>query len=245
MSDISPLSLLKTSDTQEPSQTSFRLDLAKIRRSRMARNVRNTARLLQEDCAADKKTRYRSWFITTTYRNDVDWQPRHMTQAIKCFRSWCNRRGVKCRYLWICEVQNRRKMRDGSHGVHYHLLIYLPLNIEPPRFDTAGWWSHGRAQTALARSPVAYMSKMAYNDDTSEFPRGCRLTGSGGLSVGSRLVRAWWLLPKYVRERFGAEDKPKRASGGGWVALASGEWIPPIFRVVSFNPLVISRLSPC
>ena len=67
----------------------------------------------------------------------------------------------------------------------------------------------------------------------------------GGLSEGQRLLRSFWNVPQYVREFF--DDNPLmrvvRAAGGGWVSNVTGQWLPPRYFIVSYNPLVIAPIS--
>lgn len=189
------------------------------------------------------KLRYRAWFVTLTYRPGVEWQPKHITQTLKCLRAWCDRQNVACRYVWVAEVQERRQAREGGHCLHYHVLIFLPRHLTLPKFDKRGWWSHGLTQTVHARKPVSYMAKYASKGcGNVKLPRGARLHGCGGLSLCSRLERAWWMCPAYVRDMWSDSAlKPQRAPGGGWVAKATGEWMPALYTIISYTPLIVQR----
>jgi hypothetical protein len=82
---------------------------------------------------------------------------------------------------------------------------------------------------AWARKPVGYLCKYATKgDDVQKFPRGLRLHGRGGLEPTQRRYVSWWLLPRYVRaiaQEVGTVVR--RAVGGGWTVIETGEWIPP------------------
>lgn len=39
-----------------------------------------------------------------------------------------------------------------------------------------------------------------------------------------RVYRSWWMLPKYQRERCEPADRVRRARGGGWRSVVTGEW---------------------
>ena len=231
------LVLSTTSDTQP---SSFTLDPRKIRLSRLSRSVMTSARLMVEDLE-EEKIRYRSWFITLTYAPGKPWEPLHITNAIKCARQWCERQNIKFRYVWVSEIQTKRQANQGGHCVHYHLLVFLPIHLQLPKFDKRGWWPHGLTQTVHARKPVGYMAKYASKGgDAGYFPKGCRLSGFGGLQLKSRYIRSWWMCPAYVREWWPESvDRPSRASGGGWISKLSGDWRASLYKIKSFNPLVI------
>lgn len=226
------------------SDTRLKLDSHQIRCKRLYRAVKTSARLHEEEMQADK-TRFRSWFITLTYRPGVAWEPLHITKAIKSVRAWCDRLGVRFRYVWVAEVQERRQAREGGHCLHYHLLVFLPVHLQLPKFDKRGWWPHVLTQTVKANKPVAYMAKYASKGSQAGFfPKGARLHGCGGLFLDARLQRSWWLCPAYIRDYWpDYACKPQRAQGGGWIAKAIGEWIPSAYRIVSYNPLVVVKRS--
>lgn len=226
--------------TSDSHPSSYTLDPRKIRLSRLKRSVLTSARLIVEDLESEK-IRFRSWFITLTYAPGVFWNPLHITNAIKNARDWCSRQGVKFRYVWVAEVQTKRQAREGGHCVHYHLLVFLPAGLQLPKFDKRGWWPHGMTQTVHAKKPVGYMAKYASKGgDAGYFPKGCRLTGTGGLKLTSRYQKAWWLCPAYVREWWPSfTDRPARAKGGGWISKLTGDWRASRYKIKSFNPLII------
>ncbi len=171
------------------------------------------------DERADDGRRLSRAFVTFTYRPGVEWQPRHLTECLKRMRHWVARRGVQFRYLWVAE-------QHKSGRVHYHAIIWLPRGITMPKPDKQGWWPHGFTNVQWARKGIGYLVKYATKTATSAvpFPRGCRLHGHGGLNRERRTYRAWWMLPKYQRERCEPEDRVRRARGGGWRSAVTGEW---------------------
>ena len=228
-----------------PSLTSDTLVLnpKEIRHKRLYRAVKTSARLHEQDMQGGG-FRFRSWFVTLTYAGGVAWKPRHISDTLNCVRSWCARLGVTFRYVWVSEVQEKRQHREGGHCVHYHLLIFLPVALQLPKFDKRGWWPHGMTETVRAIKPVSYMAKYASKGGTASLPKGARMHGTGGLSKTSKLERAWWLCPAYIREHW--QDyalKPQRAKGGGWIAKTSGEWLPSLYKIISYNPLVVIRVD--
>ena len=72
---------------------------------------------------------------------------------------------------------------------------------------------------------MKYASK---GTDVDKLPRGARICGGGGLGAHGRQVVRWWLLPRYQRTRCTIADNVHRCTGGGWVALATGEYWPAI-----------------
>jgi hypothetical protein len=188
------------------------------RLSRMRRGVVAAADLLQREGIDG----HRVWaaFITLTYRPGARWSPRHVSQFSDCARKWLARRGVAFRRVWVMELT-----RAGVP--HYHVMVWLPHGVKLPRPDDAGWWPHGMTRIERARNPVGYLVKYASKGSQGDaFPRGARIHGCGGLSAGSRIERAWRMLPAYVRARFAPGDRARRCPGGGWVSQATGEWMP-------------------
>lgn len=227
------------------SDTRFLLDPKKSRLNRMKRGVMTAARLHQEE-VEQGGFRVSAWFVSLTYREGVDWGPRHVSDCLKRVRHWCEHRGIRFRYVWVSEIQEGRRARYGGHCLHYHLMIFLSKRLSLPKFDKQGWWKYGMTQTVRVKARgVAYITKYASKGSSkAEFPKRARIHGCGGLQLAGRDERAWWLSPSYVREQFPEPElKPRRASGGGWMSKLTGEWIPGLFRIVSVRPLVIERLQ--
>lgn len=179
--------------------------------------------------------------ITLTYADDIAWNPNHITKTLNCMRQWCARRSVKFRYVWVAEIQEKRRERLGGHCVHYHIVVWLPRYLTPPKFDKRGWWIHGMTQGIKARSAVGYLAKYASKGGKStDFPKHCRINGTGGLTQKSRWNKTWWMLPKYVRDWCPDYlDRPVRAKGGGFLSRATGELLESIYEVLTISPLLI------
>ena len=123
-------------------------------------------------------------------------------------------------YVWVAELT-----RAGR--VHYHLVVWLPASKLLPMPDRAGWWKHGSTRTEAARNGPGYLAKYVTKGEGDQaFPKGLRLHGRGGLTDEMRQVVRWWLLPRYVREHFPSPSDVRRARGGGWLELQTGEWFP-------------------
>lgn len=172
------------------------------------------------------------WFVTLTYVAVPDWRPDHIAQALRLFRSWCESRGVPCRYTWVAELQTRG-------AVHYHMLAWLPVGVSMPFWDrpTAkrnglrpAFWPHGMSNTQPALSGVGYLMKyLSKLGELTKFPKGLRLYGIGGLDTSARAVRAWFNLPQWCKPLFGVGELVRK--GSALVVRASGEVLEAAFGV--------------
>lgn len=216
-----------------------------MRVKRLRRTVRNAANSHTEELQTTK-SRYTAHFITLTY-GDVDWSPSHITAYIKAARAYFERKKIKFRYTWVAEIQEKRAARTGAHGVHYHIVLWLPKGVSVPKADKRGWWKHGMSNTKKARNPTAYLMKYVSKGTRFPFPKGLRTHGTGGLTKDSRLKVAWWNIPKYVRDQLG-DYTARIARGvrgvGGWLSRLTGEWMPSQYKIIQVSPLIIRRL-PC
>jgi hypothetical protein len=122
-----------------------------IRLKRMRRGVFSTVRILEETFKRDRY-KHRKAFITLTYREGVEWSPRHITNTLKCYASWARRKGFKLTNVWVAELQQRG-------AVHYHIVLWLPRGLTPPMPDKQGWWKHGSSNAKWVRSPIGYLTK--------------------------------------------------------------------------------------
>lgn len=159
--------------------------------------------------------------LTLTYRPDIHWSPRHVSQLVQRIRQWLERRRHKCRYEGVAELTK-------AGAVHYHLIVWVPHGLSLPKPDKRGWWPHGLTRIETARRPVGYLAKyMSKSNDVHRFPKGLRLHFRGGLDDLGRRVVTWWLLPRYVREFAEVTyERIRRAPGGGWFSRDTGQWWP-------------------
>lgn len=208
----------------ETSDTRIQVFRHEGRLKRMKRSVLTTARLLQEDMQQGG-FRGRIAMLTLTYRPEVEWEQGQLTSCIKAVRQYLARRGETMRYVSVMELHKSGKP-------HYHLLIWLPRGVTLPKPDKRGWWRYGMTKIEWARNALGYVAKYASKGADGRFPKGARLTTSGGLSRRARFERAWWLAPGWVRDAFSVEDRPVRAPGGGWVSRITGDWLPSPWRLV-------------
>jgi hypothetical protein len=208
---------LATSGTQAAGQGEAELvavDPLLRRMRRMARVVKTAARLI-----ADCNPHYRAAMVTCTYRDDLAWSPRHITQCIQACRKYTDRRGYRLRYVWVLEKTKRGRP-------HYHLLVWLPRREKLPMFDRRGWLPHGLTQVAWARRAVGYIAKYASKAQDAFGVKGARLYGVGGLNgAPDRDCLSWWRLSRWLRDRIPENTRADRVSFVGWVSRVSGEII--------------------
>jgi hypothetical protein len=217
------------SDGGSGAKPRVRIDLKLRRLKNLKHTVRTTARLICETITGQD---YRCIFLTLTYRDDVEWSPRHISRWAKSVREWLHRRDSPALYIWVAELTKKGK-------VHYHAVLWIPKHLYLPRSDTCGWWPHGMTKTETARRPVGYLMKyVSKGTEEMRFKKGLRLVGTGGLSALNRLERAWWKLPRWLREETTPKDRVIKAKGGGWVSRLTGRIWPGVWRFLGVGPPV-------
>lgn len=213
----------------------------------MKRNVIATANMVNAQVTRIKAYRTRAMFLTFTYRSTVQPQPSHMSDVWTNYRNWCARRDVECRYVWVAELHKSGK-------VHYHAIIWVPLNLRLPYFDKwsvigkppyhgigprrmTAWWPHGFTNMKQARSPVGYLAKYASKavhragEDDHTYPAGLKIYGVGGLDKDQRQIRRYINLPAWLAERVGPHEPVKRIQGGGWIEKLSHVFWPSPWKL--------------
>jgi hypothetical protein len=197
--------------------------------------VTESGRLIQEQCAASG-FRFKPAMLTLTYREDVDYSPRQVSQLVSHIRKWLKRHGAPAvAYVWVMELTQRGRP-------HYHLLVWLPKGLTLPKPDKQGWWPWGHTRIEWARSALGYLVKYASKTEQHgqevdyAIPEGARLYGNGGLDQWRRRLRRWRLLPQWVREAFDFEDDPRRAEGGGFVSRRTGEIRGSPYQLLAHAP---------
>lgn len=162
--------------------------------------------------------------VTLTYRPGVAWESGHMASAMLAARDWCRSLDLPFRYVWIAEIQDGKRRADGvgRDVIHYHMVMWLPVGVRCPHFDTRGWWPHGLTQSTppqKVKDPVAYLLHYLKKDkDLRAMPKGARAYGIGGLDLVARRARRWLGLPAFVRGNSDIWDNWRRAVGGGWLS---------------------------
>lgn len=148
--------------------------------------------------------------VTLTYARIDDWSPNHIRDAITRVRNWLGRRGVRLRYVWTAELQQRG-------AVHYHIVCWLPTGKDKlPFWDQQGWWPHGDSNSKWAENPIGYIVKYVTKGCAGQrLPCGARMHGSGGFSVEERKSMSYHAKPHWVRQLSYIGQKITRAKGGG------------------------------
>lgn len=220
-----------------PFSTSFQgqgvieIDRLECRLSRMRSGVFTAARLISKQLEGKG---YQPWMLTLTYRPGDEWKPHHISDCVKSLRGWAKDYLFKLRYIWVAEIQEGRWQKGESllgECVHYHLLVWIPSYLEPPKLDQAGFWPWGMTQRIRVKAPLRYITKYTSKGSDIGFPKGLRISGVGGLTAADRNHRTWWLMPRWVRTIWNEQEKPRRASGGGIISRLTGEWLPSIWKV--------------
>lgn len=172
--------------------------------------------------------RWRAAMLTLTYRPDVEWDGRHVSECLRNIRQWLRRRSIACRYVWVLETTKAGKP-------HYHVVIWLPLGVKLPKLDVVGWWSHGMTRMEWARCAVGYVSKyVSKGQEDAKLPAGARMYGVGGLTGEALLEARWWSRPGWLREITTKDDKLRRRVGGGWLHRETGEvFVSPYLVIFS------------
>lgn len=221
----------------------FIVDTKAARLKGMQKAVRTAARLIQEGTAQSGR-RFRAALLTLTYGNGDDWQPKHVTACINRIREYLRRKGHELYGVWVAELQQRG-------AIHYHLVLWLPKGLSLPKPDKRGWWVHGCTKIEWARKPIGYLTGYTTqdkNEGNGNFPKGARIHGALGLTKLQKMERRWWRFPQYIRDRFPEwRDDIVRAEGGGFLARATGEWMPGQFVFMGFckqGPILCRVLPP-
>lgn len=171
--------------------------------------------------------------VTATYRDGVEWEANHMSALMDHIRKWCKRAGIDCRYVWVGEVQTKRRQSEGGHCLHYHVALWIPFGHMLPKADAQGWWPHGSTRTELARSAVAYLMKyFSKGSGEMALPAKARMHGAGGLEFVARRAKRWLAMPSFVRARADIFDDWRAARGGGW-SDPDGVIVPSEFQRVN------------
>ena len=184
--------------------------------------------------------------LTLTYENNGDgatdcvgWEPNHIREFMLSIRKLL---GDKLwAYAWICEMQDR--------GVpHYHVMLYVAPGTDIPMPDEAGLWKHGLTRRETAKKGPWYLMKYAGKEYQKEgLPHGARMfavwIGKDHATpdelFGFRLSSAPpWLqvILEETRNIAGPGIRWRRAPGGGWLIVDTGEIVVGEWYIVSCEP---------
>jgi hypothetical protein len=216
--------LVSSYKTSDPQTAPTRVYRGENRLRRLKKALPEAAHHLTAECEMGG-FRARVAFVTLTYRPEVQYSPRHVSQLQKCYRRWLEHRGHVYRGLWVMETTKKGKP-------HYHLVMWLPRGLTPPKPDKQGWWPHGMTQVAWSTNPIGYCVKYASKGNTGPIPLHARLYGICGLRRMRQSFRHR-MRPYWLRELVDQADRIIRAPGGGWVNPDTGE--------LHRSPYVITR----
>lgn len=216
---------------KRPLRERFKIDRDASRCKRMRLSVSNAARLLHRQAHVERSAqRWNLKFLTLTYRVADGWRPGHLEAFRANLRVWCARNRVRCRVVWVAELQAQRG------AVHYHMVVWLPKGKFLPAPDKGqrhAWWPHGSTNIQTAQNPIGYLMKYASKAtaaSAADYPRGCRMFGVGGLDKSGREEVRYWRAPVWVRDAMpGTADIRKTV--GGYVDAHTGEFLRSPWRV--------------
>lgn len=201
----------KTSDPHLASRIEITDSPLVTRLKKMKRTVVTTSRVIQEALTTNRQ-KFKVAMVTLTYRDDVEWDSRHISSYLHCVRQWAKRRGHQVRYVWVMELTKRGRP-------HYHVVFWLPKGVSMPMADKQGWWKNGLTNSLWVRKPVGYIAKYASkglsytSPDSPQLPKGARICGYGGLDAPMMDSKCWILCPTWLKELLENEQFSVRKRG--------------------------------
>jgi DNA-binding transcriptional MocR family regulator len=164
-----------------------------------------------------------AWMLTLTYAQADAYQPRHLSDCLKRLRRWAAARSARLIGYWVAEMQDKRFRLRGERAIHYHVIVWLPDGLTPPRLDAEGIWPHGMTRRdRVVKSADGYLMKYASKGSESPLPKGARIFGSFGLGT-FRHQYTHARRPAWLREITAVGERLHRLTGGGWLSEDSGE----------------------
>jgi hypothetical protein len=180
----------------------------------MRRGVVTAAYTIQGDLQ-DGGFRYRTAFVTVTYRPDEQWDAGDVRKLVKHYRQWGLRRGHRLPIVWVAEVHGGDGPNRGR--IHYHLVIFVPRGLTPPMPDKQGWWPKGMSNCKWAYRPVGYLCKYASKGSWNlPLPSGAHLWGVSGLTVDQRARVGLALAPIWLQGFCLPDETVKKLPNGWW-----------------------------
>ena len=163
----------------------------------------------------------RKVLVTLTYAGDNrNWQGDHISKYIDAVSKWHKRlTNKKLKYVWVAELQERGV-------IHYHCVFWLDKGVTMPKADKRGWWPHGMTKTEKANKPIGYLMSYVSKIETknvSQFPKGARIYGIGGLDKSGADAKRWVLWPSYLQGNAESGEPYRPAKGGGFTNVETGE----------------------
>jgi len=228
--EASPAGLVPLQQVRRGIGDPLNVDAREARLKRMKRSTLTSARLMQEQIQTGGY-RWKPAMLTPTYRDDVEWAPRHLSACLEAIQAYARRNfGQPLPYLWVGELTKRGRL-------HYHVIFWLPRGRTLPKPDKRGWWPHGSTRIEWVKSAIGYIAKYASKGESDgAFPKGARICGTGGLRGELRQVKSWWMLPSWLRAICTHDERFARAPGGGWMSRETGAWIASPYMLIGLSP---------
>ena len=104
LSSTSDTAKTEISEKRKIFPNAIALDAGQIRVKRLRRSVLNATNGIEAQLP--KNLRYKKAMLTLTYADNVEWNPKHITDTIKCIRSIC---GVKGMIFIMCGCWKTQK----------------------------------------------------------------------------------------------------------------------------------------
>lgn len=169
--------------------------------------------------------------ITLPYADNAKWEPGHISALLDKVRSFMKQAGHPLPYIWTLESAGR---------LHYHLLLWLPRGVKLDPVHLEKWWPWGNTWTKSCRNPSAWHGYITKFNSLTKLPKGVHSYGKGGLDDAGKKAVLLASLPRWLVRILPAGHLARRAPGGGWVDLETGEiylsphfWTPWGFKHVS------------
>lgn len=248
------------------------VDRTLTRLKKMRHGVLTAARLQGEQFVRQGR-RYKPAMATLTYDSHGQrgvaggafWRPRHLSEYLDRSRKFAKKHGnFKLQYTWVAEMQQRGV-------VHYHVMFWLPYvtkynskgrpystPFKMPKPDSVDdsigvhvpHWPQGWSEIAWARKAAGYLAKYtSKGQDVGDppFPKGIRISGTGGHDADGQRENRWWRAPSEAREFFGAAADIRRITGGRLDAFTGLFWESPWrLLLIEGKPYMIKKGAiPC
>lgn len=162
-----------------------------------------------------KENNLRAVAVTLTYADNKHFESRHVSAFLDRLRRTLKRQGHSLPYGWALECEGR---------LHYHLMLWLPRDYKLDPVRLKRWWPWGCSWVESCRSPGAWGRYITKFDSVPKLPKSARLFGYGGLDAEGKAAVLRARLPKWLRSLLPKMDLVRKAAGGGWANVETGEW---------------------
>lgn len=211
---LSPASVQRFYELVRVIETSpFRGIEQKRKRKKQRKRLKATMKVAQQTASREKK---QAFCMTLTYANSKNFDGKQISKFIDNLRRWLKKEHkTTLTYVWVLERATQ---------LHYHLTIWLPAGVLLDFNRLEKWWRWGSTWVERCRDLNRwsdYISK--FNQPETSFKKGTRLYGYGGLDDKAKIDLARAAMPIWLRKVLPLDEHARRAVGGGWVNLNTGE----------------------